>query len=68
MGLVNVFQNLVVSYNHSRHRSIGIAPADVQKRGEHRLWVRLYGDGDTHIKDFISQRVMVRVSKNNIIL
>ena len=29
---VDVIQDLVDAYNHSRHRSIGMAPADVQKR------------------------------------
>ena len=28
---INVIQDLVNAYNHSRHRSIGMAPADVQK-------------------------------------
>ena len=46
-ALVDVIQDLVDAYNHSRHRSIGISPADVQKKDENRLWVRLFGDGDT---------------------
>ena len=40
---VDVIQDLVNSYNHSRHRSIGMAPADFQKKDENRLWVRLLG-------------------------
>ena len=35
---VNVIQGLVNSYNLSRHCSIAIAPADVQKKRENRLW------------------------------
>ena len=31
---VDVIQDLVDAYNHSRHRSIGMAPADVQKKDE----------------------------------
>ena len=50
---VDVIQNLVKAYNHSHHRSIGMAPADVQKKDEDRLWVRLYGDGDTYYKPTI---------------
>ena len=34
---VNVIQDLVNAYNHSHHRSIGMAPADVQKKDENRL-------------------------------
>ena len=34
---VDIIQGLVDAYNHSRHRSIGMAPADVQKKDEKRL-------------------------------
>ena len=44
---VDVIQDLVKAYNHSHHRSIGMAPADLQKKDEDRLWVRLNGDSDT---------------------
>ena len=57
---LNVIQDLVHAYNHSRHRSIGMAPADVKKKDENRLWVRLYGDEDTHLKASISHGAMVR--------
>ena len=53
MRWVDVIQDLVDAYNHSRHRSIGMAPADVQKKNENRLWVRLFGDGDTYLKPLI---------------
>ena len=46
----DIIQDLVNAYNHSRHRFISMAPADVQKKDENRLWVRLYGDGETHNK------------------
>ena len=52
---VDVIQDLVDAYNHSRHGSICMAPADVQKKDENRLWVRLFGDGDTYIKPLIPQ-------------
>ena len=55
------------AYNHSHHRPIGMAPADVEKKDENRLWVRLYGDGDTHLKGSISQGVMVRTSSQKTI-
>ena len=31
------------AYNHSYHRSIGMAPADVTEEDENRIWGRLYG-------------------------
>ena len=37
-----------------------MAPADVKNKNENRLWVRLFGDGDTYVKPLISQGVMVR--------
>ena len=46
---LDVIQDLVNFHNHSRHRSIGMAPADVQKKDENRLCVRLLGEGDTHL-------------------
>ena len=38
---VDVIQNIVKAYNHSHHRSIGMAPVNVQKKEEDSLWVRL---------------------------
>ena len=32
------------SYNHSRHRGIGMKPADVNRENESVVWQRLYGD------------------------
>ena len=40
---VDIIQDLVDAYTHTRHRSISMAPADVQKKDENRLWVRLLG-------------------------
>ena len=44
---INVIQDLVDAYNHSRHRSIGMAPANVQIKDESHLWVRLRRRGNT---------------------
>ena len=44
---IDVLQDMMDSYNHSRYQSIGMSPADVRKTDENRLWMRLYGDGDT---------------------
>ena len=63
---VDVLPDLMHSYNHSRHRSIGMAPADVRKTDEDRLWVRLYGDGDTIRKRIkrVPNDTMVRVNRS----
>jgi transposase InsO family protein len=40
---VDILQKLVKSYNHSRHRSIGTRPIDVNKNNENIVWQTLYG-------------------------
>ena len=67
MRWVDIIQDLVDAYNRSRHRSIGMAPADVQKKDENRLWVRLFEDVDTHLKPSIPQGAMVRASSHKTI-
>ena len=64
---IDIIQDLVDAYNNLRHRSICMAPADVQKKDENRLWVRLFGDGDTHLKPQIPQGAMVRASSHKTI-
>ena len=64
---VDIIQNLVDAINYSRYRSIGMALADVQKKDENRLWVRLFVDGDTHLKPQIPQGAMVRASSHKTI-
>ena len=34
---IDIIQNIVDAYNHSRHRSIGMAPTDVLSNDENRL-------------------------------
>ena len=55
---------LVDAYNASRHRSIEMAPVDVDKHHKDRIWTRLYGDGDTHLKPPMPRGAMVSISKN----
>ena len=64
---VDIIQDLVDAYNNLRHCFIEMAPADVQKKDENRLWVRLYGDGETQLKASISQGAMVRASSQKTI-
>ncbi|KAL9977088.1 hypothetical protein ACROYT_G014457 [Oculina patagonica] len=39
----NVLQDLVKSYNNSKHRSIGMTPNQVTAKNEKRVWLNLYG-------------------------
>ena len=41
---IDVLPDLVKSYNHRVHRSIGMAPADVNKKHESMLWEKMYRD------------------------
>ena len=61
---VDIIQDLVDAYNNSSRRSIGMSPADIQKKDENSLWVRLVGDGDTYFKPQIPQWDMVRASSH----
>jgi len=62
---LDVLSNLVNAYNHSHHRSIGMAPADVTEKDTDRIWVRLYGDGNTYLKQQkpLPVGAMVRLNK-----
>ena len=62
---VDVLPDMLQSYNHSRHRSIGMAPADVRKRDENVIWVKLYGDGNTIRKRYkrVPEQTKVRVNR-----
>ena len=41
---MDILQKLVKSYNHSRHRSIGMRPVDVNETNESIVWQKLYGE------------------------
>lgn len=69
---IDALPKIVTSYNNSYHRSIRMAPANVQKNDESKLWVRLYGDGDTELKQLksrwksnrpLKEGTMVRVNR-----
>ena len=62
---VDVIQDFVDAYNNLRHRSIGMAPADVEKKDENRYRVCLFGDGDTYLKPQIPQGAVVRATSHN---
>ena len=41
---LRVLPRLVRSYNNSYHRSLGMAPSDVNERNQELVWQRLYGE------------------------
>lgn len=65
---LNVLQQLVSSYNHSKHRTIGMAPIQVNKNNELQVWRRLAGDEITRGSDRRKTQVhpgdTVRISKS----
>ena len=59
---IDILQDLVHSYNNTRHRIIGMAPSQVSYRNQEQVWQRLYGhDGKGVPKLHVSDRV--RISK-----
>ena len=39
---VDILQDMTNSYNHTYHRTLGMAPADVNKSNENELWKKMY--------------------------
>ena len=62
---INALPAILTSYNGSYHRSIGMAPNNVTKDDEDRIWVRLYDDGDTYLKRHrkVENGAKVRISR-----
>ena len=62
---LDVLAQLVDSYNHSRHRSIGMVPAEVREHNQDRIWAKLYRNCDTESKQqSIPTGAMVRINKS----
>ena len=61
---IDVLQKLVYSYNCSKHRYIGMKPADVNHENESMVWQRLYGNEPRKpIKYKFNVGDQVRISK-----
>ena len=59
---IDVLPDLVRTNNDTRHRSIGMAPSQVNARNQEKVWQRLYGHAGKGVPKFnVSDRV--RVSK-----
>ena len=50
LSYLTVLQDIVDTYNHTPHRSIGMAPVDVNDKTLGRVWLRLYGDSPSDYK------------------
>ncbi|CAB3996257.1 integrase core domain-containing [Paramuricea clavata] len=48
---IDVLDNFVASYNHSKHRTIGMKPADVNETNKDKVWVKLYGYPLSHFPE-----------------
>src|SRR5579871_5581966 len=60
---IDKLDQFVNAYNNSYHRSIGMAPSQVQKKYENKIWVKLYGHGVAITNSKFNQNDRVRVSK-----
>ena len=61
---LDILQKLVKSYNHSRHRSIGMGPVDVNEDNESIVWQKLYGEeSDKPVRFKFNIGDQVRISK-----
>ncbi|CAB3977417.1 integrase core domain-containing [Paramuricea clavata] len=48
---IDVLDNFVASYNHSKHRTIDMKPADVNETNKDKVWVKLYGYPLSHFPE-----------------
>lgn len=62
---LEVLPKLVHAYNHSKHRTIKMKPADVNKENAILVWERLYGNDERHKRTIknIDKGDTVRISK-----
>ena len=60
---VDVLQKMVNIYNHTPHRSIGMAPLDVTTNNKSQVWLRLYGDPIDYKESELKVGDTVRISK-----
>ena len=61
---LDVLQDFVRSYNKTYHRSIGMAPSEVNGTNQESVWQRLYGGGGTP-KFRIGDRVRISKAKRH---
>ena len=64
---VDVLQQLVESYNMTKHRTIGVAPSNVTKENEQEIWRRMYrhhyNSENSNNLNVVSKDAPIRLSK-----
>ena len=60
---IDVLQDLVDGYNSTYHRSIGMAPKEVVKKQEEKIWMRMFGGKKKESKPIFKVGDRVRLSK-----
>jgi hypothetical protein len=63
---LNVLQQLVASYNNTRHRSIGMTPSQVTENNESLVWNRLYKKNYQTLPLKFTKGTQVRLSKHKL--
>ena len=63
LKFVDVLDDFVHVYNHTPHRSIGLAPLDVTSQNKAKVWYRLYADPVPYKEAIIKVGDSVRISK-----
>lgn len=61
---IDVLDRLVEAYNNSKHRSIKMAPNEVNVKNSFRVWMNLYGSPTKHSKPKYKLGDHVKISKN----
>ncbi|CAB4008237.1 integrase core domain-containing [Paramuricea clavata] len=67
---INVLDNFVASYNHSKHRTIDMKPADVNETNKDKVWTKLYGYPLSHFpepKFKVGDRVRDQIYRNTFV-
>jgi hypothetical protein len=59
---VDILDDLLHSYNHTYHRSIKMAPVNVNQKNQHQVWNNLYGDSK-YVEPKLKEGDTVRISK-----
>ena len=59
----DILESVVDVYNHTPHRSIGMAPNDVTSANKGRVWLRLYADPMPYKEPTLHVGDTVRISK-----
>ena len=64
---LEVLPDILHSYNHTVHRSIGMKPADVTSKDELKIWMKNKTPEDKSRKEPVKEGDVVRISKSKTI-